>query len=174
MQHIPLAKSMSETKFFHPNKGKTNPFFKLSKVGSCSHVLVKNGQSLAIPFHIINSRGRSLNHYKTVPEKSAEVKSVYMNDYTPIPFMHCGMGKKPLLPYDPLSYRNRLPFGGIVSLGQKNSSLINIGDNGLINRKQWSSTMKDSFKWPRMVPISNPGITSDMAKESHRKLNSIN
>ena len=97
-----------------------------------------------------------------------------MNDYTPIPFMHCGMGKKPLLPYDPLSYRNRLPFGGIVSLGQKNSSLINIGDNGLINRKQWSSTMKDSFKWPRMVPISNPGITSDMAKESHRKLNSIN
>ena len=173
MQHIPLAKSMSETKFFHPNKGKTNPFFKLSKVGSCSHVLVKNGQSLAIPFHIINSRGRSLNHYKTVPEKSAEVKSVYMKDYTPYPNMHCGMGKKTLIPYDPSSYRSRLPIGGIV-MSHKNKSLIEIGDGGLINRKQWASTYKDTFRWPRMTPVSNPGILSDMAKSCHKKLDSIN
>lgn len=169
-----LHKSLSESRYFVPNKEKTNPFFKDSKVASCSHVLVKNGQSLAIPFRIINSRGRSLNHYKTVPEKSAEVKSVYSKDYTPIPFMHCGMGKKPLVPYNPFSYRNRLPIGGMVSMGMKNSSMVNIGDNGLINRKQWSSTMRDSFRWPRMNPVSNPGITSDIAKENHRKLNAIN
>ena len=52
--------------------------------------------------------------------------------------------------------------------------LIEIGDNGLINRKQWASTYRDNFRWPRLVPISNPGILSDMAKSSHKKLDSIN
>lgn len=165
-------RSPSKT-FFNPNKEQTHSFFKQTKVGSCSHVLVKNGQSLAVPFGILNERGRGLNHFKTVPEKSAEVKSVYMKDYTPKPFMHVGMGKKPLVEYDPNSYRNRLPIGGIV-MGMKNKSLIEIGDGGLVNRKQWRSTARDSFRWPTILPISNPGITSDMSKRVHQKLEMIN
>ena len=96
-----------------------------------------------------------------------------MKDYTPYPNMHCGMGKKPLIPYDPSSYRSRLPIGGIV-MSHKNKSLIEIGVGGLINRKQWASTYKDTFRWPRMTPVSNPGILSDMAKSCHKKLDSIN
>ena len=166
-------KAKTQTSFFNPDKTRSDAFFRGTKVGSCSFVLVKNGQSLAVPFKIRNERGRGLNHYKTVPEKSAEVKSVYMKDYTPYHNMHCGMGKKPLIPYDPSSYRSRLPIGGIV-MSHKNKSLIEIGDGGLINRKQWASTYKDTFRWPRMTPVSNPGILSDMAKSCHKKLDSIN
>ena len=166
-------KAITQTSFFNPNKSKTDAFFKDTKVNSCSYVLVKNGQSLAFPFIIRNERGRGLNHYKTVPEKSKEVKTVYMHDYSPYPNMHCGMGKKPLMPYDPSSYRSRLPVGGIV-MSHKNKSLIELGANGLINSKQWNSTYRDNFRWPRLVPISNPGILSDMAKSSHQKLEAIN
>lgn len=159
--------------FFIPDKKKTNVFFKETKVGSCSRVLVKNGQSLAIPFYIRNEKGRGLNHFKTVPEKSGEVKSVYMKDYLPVPQMHAGMGKKPLEVYDMHSYRNRLPIDGIV-MGLKNKSLIQIGEGELINRKQWVSSSQDSFRWPTIVPVSNSGILSDMAKDSHRRLEMIN
>lgn len=107
-------KARTQTSFFIPDKTRSDAFFRGTKVDSCSFVLVKNGRSLAVPFKITNESGRGLNHYKTVPEKSAEVKSVYMKDYTPYPNMHCGMGKKPLMPYDPSSYRSRLPVGGIV------------------------------------------------------------
>ena len=56
--------------FFKTHQEKGYPYFNTTRVGSCSYVLVKNGQSLAMPFYIINRRGRSLNHFKTVPEKS--------------------------------------------------------------------------------------------------------
>ena len=76
---------------------------------------------------IINERGRGLNHYRTVPEKSAEVMSVYRKDYAPQPYMHAGMDKKPLVNYDPKSYRNRLPVGGII-MSHKNKSVIEMGN----------------------------------------------
>jgi len=96
-----------------PNKGFA--YFKNARVGSCSYVLVKNGQCLAIPFYIINRRGRSLNHFKTVPEKSPITKSTYMHDYITFGDMHCGMKKKPLIPYSMESPRSRLPINGIIS-----------------------------------------------------------
>jgi hypothetical protein len=121
--------NLRSSKFFNTSKDKTNDFFKQTKVDSCSHVLVKNGQSLAVPFKITNNKGNALNHYKTVPEKSAEVKSVYRKDYSVKPYMHVGMQTKPLVNYDPNSYRNRLPIGGIV-MSHKNKSVIEIGDRG--------------------------------------------
>ena len=61
--------------FFKTQQEKGYPYFSTTRVGSCSYVLVKNGQCLAVPFYIINRRGRSLNHFKTVPEKSPSTKS---------------------------------------------------------------------------------------------------
>ena len=123
-----VSKDLSNSKFFNTNKDKTNEFFKNSKVGCCSHVLVKNGVSVAIPFNATNTKGRPINNYKTVPEKSQDVKSVYRKDYSIKPYMHVGMVGKPLVPYDPNSYRNRLSTGGIV-MSHKNKSCIEIGDS---------------------------------------------
>ena len=158
--------------FFKTHQEWGSPFFKNTRVGSCSHVLVKNGRSLAIPFRIVNRRGRGLNHFKTVPEKLSVNESTYEHDYHPFPNMHCGMGKKPLMPYSPDSMRNLLPQNGIVSGALNNRSYLELGNSNLINRKQWSSTYRDSYRFPIQVPISNAGILSDLAVASHMKLNS--
>ena len=62
------AKSQEPRKtFFKTHQDKGFAYFNRTRVGSCSYVLVKNGQCLAVPFYILNRRGRSLNHFKTVP-----------------------------------------------------------------------------------------------------------
>ena len=157
--------------FFQTKQNLGNPYFNNSRVGSCSFVLVKNGQCLAMPFKIINRRGRSLNHFKTVPEKSITNKSTYVNDYLPIGNIHCGMKNKPLIPYSPDCYRSRLPINGIISGAAINRASIELGDMNMINRKQWKTTYKDSFRVPSIVPVANGGIASDMAKASHARLN---
>ena len=158
--------------FFNSKHEFGNAYFNNSRVGSCSYVLVKNGQCLAMPFSIINRRGRGLNHFKTIPEKMATNKSTYMADYITVGNMHCGMAKKPLVPYDPESYRSRLPINGIVSGAAINRSYLELGNSNLINRKQWKSTYKDSYRRPELVPVTNLGIASDMAKAAHMRLNS--
>lgn len=123
------SKSLKNSVYFNTSKEKTNAFFKQTKVESCSHVLIKNGTALAVPFKITNSKGKSLNNYKNVPIKSSETKSIYRNDYDVHPYMHAGMTNKPLGKYDPNSYRNRLATGGII-MPHKNKSIVEIGDRG--------------------------------------------
>jgi hypothetical protein len=123
------TKELKGSKFFNPIKDKTNEFFKDSKIGSCSHVLVKNGTSVAVPFQIKNSKGRSLLSFKIQPSLSSEVESVYRKDYSVKPDMHVGMSKKPLVPYHPFSYRNRLPTLSVI-MPHKNKSIVEIGDRG--------------------------------------------
>ena len=86
--------------------------------------------------------------------------------------LHCGMGKKPLVPYTPDSARNLLPLNGIVSGAAANRSYLDLGNGNIINRKQWNTTYRDSYLYPRIVPISNSGICADMAIASHQRLNS--
>ena len=157
--------------FFKTHQEKGNPYFSTTKVGSCSYVLVKNGKCLAIPFSIINRRGRSLNHFKTVPEKLYTNKSTYMNDYLPIGNIHCGMKKKPLVPYKMNCSRNQLPIQGIINGAAVNRSCIELGDNSLINRKQWKTTYRDFFRKPSYIPVSNIGIAAEMARSTHLRLN---
>ena len=157
--------------FFKTHQEKGYPYFSTTRVGSCSYVLVKNGQCLAIPFYIINRRGRSLNHFKTVPEKLYTNKSTYMNDYKSFGNIHCGMGKKPLIPYKMNCARSQLPINGIISGAASNRSSFELGDSGLINIKQWKTTYKDSFRKPSYVPVSNIGISAEMARASHLRLN---
>ena len=44
----------------------------------------------------------------------------------------------------------------------------------MVNRKQWTSTARDTFTKPKITPISNTGILSDITKKAHKKLESIN
>jgi hypothetical protein len=123
------SKSLKKSAYFNTAKDKTNEFFKESRVESCSHVLVKNGVVLAVPFHITNQKGKPLNNYKNVPQKSSETKSIYRSDYDVHTYMHAGMNGKPLEKYDPNSYRNRLATGGVI-MPHKNKSIVEIGDRG--------------------------------------------
>lgn len=43
----------------------------------------------------------------------------------------------------------------------------------MVNRKQWKSVNRDTFQAPKVLPISNPGITSEMAKRAHKKMESM-
>jgi hypothetical protein len=157
---------------FQTHKEYGDPFFKTTRVNSCSLVLVKNGRCLAIPFGVTNRRKRHLNHFKTVPEKLSTNKTIYMTDYVPVANLHCGMRKKPLVPFSPDAARNLLPLNGIVSGAAANRSYLDLGNSNVINRKQFTTTYRDSFLYPRIVPISNSGICADMAKASHMRLNS--
>ena len=159
--------------FFISHKEKGFPYFATTRVGSCNYVKVKNGKNVAIPFYIINRRGRMLNHFKTVPEKLYINKSTYMNDYIQRFDMHCGMKKKPLMPYSMYSSRSQLPIQGIINGAAVNRSCLELGDNRLINRKQWKTSYRDFFRKPNYIPVSNMGIASDMAKAAHAKLTAI-
>ena len=94
-----------------------------------------------------------------------------MPNYITIGDIHCGMTKKPLIPYNIDSSRSRLPINGIISGAAINRASIELGDFRLINRKQWKSTYKDSYRKPSILPVSNHGIASDMAKAAHSILN---
>ena len=170
-----LSKSvqLNPTRYFLPDVAHTNPFFKNAKVGSCSKVLIKNGQALAVSFSIRNSKGRRLNHFRYYSSVGKnDFKSSYQQDYCIRKNMHVGMGKKPLCPYDPMSYRNRMPIDDFhVEKQRKNE--FEMGDPGLINRKRWVSTSKDTYRKPMECPIANWGIVSDMAKQAHQRLSNI-
>ena len=161
-----------ESKLFKSLKEKTHPYFKSSMIESCSHILVKNGQTLAVPFDVRNSKGKKLSAYKTIPVKSSELMSIYRKDYSVKPIIHAGMLNKPLEPYNPSSYRNRLPNMDFI-ISHKNKSSMEIGSPNTISRKQWVSTYKDTYKTPVFLPICNTGILSDISKKIHKKLNEI-
>ena len=173
-----LGKNMSRDKYFKDKensifkslKDKTHPFFKSSLIESCSHIKVKNGQTLAVPFNIRNSKGKKLSSYKNMPIKSSELSSIYRKDYNVKPIIHAGMLNKPLEPYNPSSYRNRLPNTDVV-ICHKNKSLIEIGNKQSASRKQWISTYSDTYKTPVFLPICNTGILSDISKKIHKKIN---
>ena len=159
--------------FFITHQEKGYPYFSTTRVGSCSYVKIKNGQCLVISFYIINRRGRSLNHFKTVPEKLYSSKSTYMHDYIQRYEMHCGMAKKPLIPYNMNSTRSQLPINCMVNGSVVNRSCLELGDTRLINRKQWKTTYRDYFRKPTYIPISNSGIAAVMSKASHAKLTAV-
>lgn len=120
--------STTQSKYFNPDKTKTNSFFKETKVESCHHIVVRNGVPYAITYNIKNAKNRPLNSFKNNLAQSQNVKSVYRKDYEPKPVMHAGMEKKPLIPYHPTSYRNRLPIEGACTQ-YTNKTQFDLGDS---------------------------------------------
>ena len=77
------------------------------------------------------------------------------------------MNKKPLVPYNPNHTRSKLP-NDIGFRAFRNLSAFDIGKEGLINRKQWISTYKDSYK-----PTTIKEFQIQEFYLTHYKLNNI-
>ena len=159
--------------FFIQEKDKGDKYFRSTRVGSCRRVVVKNGIPFALTFKVKNPRGEPMTHFNYTLKELPKNPTSYFVDYcTKKQENHLGMKKKPLVPYDPNHTRSKLPED-LGFRAFRNLSAFDIGKEGLINRKQWISTYKDSFKPITIKRISNQGILSDMAKRTHYKLNNI-
>ena len=159
--------------FFIQEKEKGDPYFRSTRVGSCRKVVVRNGIPFALTFKVKNPRGEPMNHYKYTLKRKPKNPTTYQVDYCTMKNdCHVGMQNKPLVPYSATHKRSQLPEDLKFKVF-KNISDFNIGNEGLINRKQWVSTYTDSYQPIRIKYISNPGINSDKAKLSHYKFNNI-
>ena len=159
--------------FFIEEKEKGDPYFKSTKVGSCRRLVIRNGIPFALTFKVKNPRGEPLTHYKYTLKKQPRNPTTYQVDYyMPKKDCHLGMNNKPLVPYSANHKRNKLPED-LKFRVLKNISDFDIGNEGLINRKQWVTTYMDSYQPIKIYHISNPGINSDIAKRKHYKLNNI-
>eukprot|EP00331_Platyophrya_macrostoma_P011764 CAMPEP_0176429830 /NCGR_PEP_ID=MMETSP0127-20121128/13923_1 /TAXON_ID=938130 /ORGANISM="Platyophrya macrostoma, Strain WH" /LENGTH=144 /DNA_ID=CAMNT_0017811667 /DNA_START=232 /DNA_END=666 /DNA_ORIENTATION=+ len=137
---------------------KSNEFFKRTRVDSCSYVTVKNGIAQAIP-------------YRPKPKLSESSTSFHQSEhqiaYKISPHMHVGMSNKPLIPYHPLSYRNRLPVLD-ARKPPKNISSIEFGDRTVVDRKHFVSTSRNIYgNFGRNDPITNTGIIAERTKWHH-------
>ena len=158
---------------FIQEKEKGDDFFRSTRVGSCRKVILKNSIPLAIAYKIKNPRGEPMTHFNYTLKKLPKNFSTYFFDYcTQKQQSHLGMLKKPLVPYNPNHTRNKLTdeYGHRLF---RNFSSLNLGNDNLINRKQWVSNYKESFKPIKIQRISNPGILSDLAKRTHYRFNNI-
>ena len=159
--------------FFIQEKDKGDEYFRSTRVGSCRKVVVKNGLPFALTFKVKNPRGEPMTHFNYTLKQFPKNPTSYFIDYcTKREENHLGMAKKPLVPYNPNHTRNQLPIDNRFRV-IRNLSAFDIGNDGFVNRKQWLSTYKDSFRPITVKRISNPGILSDMAKRTHYKLNNI-
>ena len=159
--------------FFIQEKDKGDPYFRSTRVGSCRKIVVKNGIPFALTYKVKNPRGEPMNHYKYTIKKKPNNPSTYQVDYCSTKIdCHLGMDNKPIIPYDSNHKRSQLPED-LKFKTLRNISSFDIGNEGLINRKQWISTYADSYQPIKTFYISNPGITSDMDKRAHYKFNNI-
>ena len=159
--------------FFIQEKETGDKYFRSTRVGSCRKIVVRNGIPIALTFKVKNPRGEPMTHFNYTLKQLPKNPSSYYIDYcTKKRQNHLGMDKKPLVPYNPNHTRSQLP-NDISFRVIRNFSVFEIGNEGLVNRKQWLSTYKDSYRHISVKRISNPGILSDLAKRKHYKLNNI-
>ena len=159
--------------FFIQEKEKGDPYFKSTRVGSCRKIVIKNGIPFAMTFKVKNPRGEPMTHYRYTLKEKPKRPTTYQIDYCiSKKECHLGMKNKPLVPYSANHKRSQLP-DDLKFKVFKNISDFDIGNEGLINRKQWISTYKDSYQSPKISYISNPGINSDIAKRKHYQFNNI-
>ena len=82
--------------------------------------------------------------------------------------MHAGMPKKPLVKYNPTSYRNRLPEPTVV-MPHKNSSQIAIGDRSTAPKGHFKSTNTNHYPAHSLTEaITNPAILAERTKRAHK------
>ena len=168
-----LSLSNLRQSFFKTCREKGYLYFASTRVESCKCIKVKNGKCISIPFLIINRKCRCLSNMKAIPEKLNISKSTYMNDYIKRYDVHCGLRKKPFVPYSMNSLRNQLPINCFANGGAVNRSCLELGDSKIINRKKWKTTYRDFYRNPKFIPVSNIGISSDMAQAARAKLTLI-
>lgn len=134
--------------------------FQNTKITTCSKVLQKNGQAVALAFNHgapkpVDIKSKSLQ----------EVTALSQDQYKVRENLHAGMLKKPLEPYHPNAFRSRLPQPTVV-MPYKNSSQIVIGDRSSYYKRQFVSTNQNTFVNPKQHDTVNPGIISEKTRRN--------
>ena len=159
--------------FFVQEKETGDKYFRSTRVGSCRKIIIRNNLPYALTYRVKNPHGGPMNHFKYTLKQLPKNPSNYFLDFCiKRRENHLGMDKKPLVPYNPYHSRSQLP-NDLSFRVIRNYSAFDIGRESLINRKQWISTYRDSYRTISVKRISNPGILSSLAKRRHYKLNNI-
>ena len=161
-----LRTNMEEKKIRNDEKFKTlksikdtksSPFYKDAKILSWSHVLVKNGQSVAVPFKA------PAPPQDVHLRRSSETLSVAKDAHKVRNNLHAGMLSKPLEKYSPNAHRSRLPSPTVI-MPYKNSSSIVIGDRSSEDRRLYVTSHKNTFNKNQNLNTSNGGIIAAKTK----------
>eukprot|EP00826_Nyctotherus_ovalis_P053147 TRINITY_DN685_c0_g1_i5.p1 TRINITY_DN685_c0_g1~~TRINITY_DN685_c0_g1_i5.p1 ORF type:complete len:176 (-),score=30.57 TRINITY_DN685_c0_g1_i5:26-553(-) len=162
-----LQKSKEET-LRRTKMDKSAPFFKNTKVLSCSRVVVKNGQAVAVAFPQKKTGYKATGSYGNTG-KSAETVSVSHAAHSQGYYMHAGMGSKPLVNYNPNSARNRLPQTSVM-MPYKNSSQVIIGNPSAVDKGVYRTTYK-CYYTPHALgtAVTNGGILSELTRQAHKQ-----
>merc|ERR1712166_2889 len=143
------------------------PFFVKDKVQTCSHIMRKNGKSVAVAFPLEKTGWKAPNSYNN-QKRSAETKSWARHTYKQQVYDHLGMNKKRLEPYNPLAKRSQLPKPSVV-MPYKNSSQIVIGDRASYKPKHFEATNRMFLQAPDLhEATTNPGILARRTLWTHR------
>jgi hypothetical protein len=143
---------------------KSPDFFKSTRVESCQFVSVKNGQTLAVSFPVTKTGYKHPNSWVN-QKRSSETVSHTGATYRVHSDMHAGMSKKPLVPYNPHSYRSRLPTAEYVA-PYRNASQFEIGDRTALSSKSVFRTTNQALLTSKNIleGITNQGIISEKTK----------
>ena len=138
---------------------KSTPFFRNTRVSSCQYVQTNKGVPVAIAFPQVKTGYKAENSWVN-QRRSTEVMSHNSRTYKPIPSMHSGMEKKPLMPYHPFAYRSRLPTSYFV-IPYQNSSQVEIGDRTFGLKDHFRTTYSSYMSAPDLHDCtSNQGIVA--------------
>ena len=140
---------------------KSIAFFKDSKVDSCSYVVVKHGQAVAVPYI---TAGKNRSQDISPMEKRSVSHDVHRIRY----HLYAGMKNKPLEAYNPEAHRSRLRTEE-YQVPYKNTSQIVLGDRSSNYKKHFVTTAQNLLKPPKQVFTTNIGILSAKAKWQRQK-----
>lgn len=127
-------------------------YFKDSKVGSATGFISCAGQVLAVPH-----RSRSATSLRN----RADGLSEYQHNFRESAYCYCSMDRKPLCPYDPLSYRSRLAVED-APVPYKNASIVNFdGGIHICHKKRFNTINRTCYTGEPSDPRSNQGILSE-------------
>jgi hypothetical protein len=135
---------------------KSVAFFKETKINSCSHVVVKHGQPMAVAYPTVPLAKIDEVFPMSKRSVSQEVHRIRSN-------LYAGMQNKPLERYHPDAHRSRLRMPE-MQVPYKNSSSVIIGDRNYYDKKHFVTTAKMLLKKPKPVMTNNLGILSEKAK----------
>lgn len=125
-----------------------------SKVGSATGYISVAGSILALPH---GTRSRSLAGSRT----RFDAVSEQADRFREIPHCFASMDRKPLSPYNPLSYRSRLAIDD-APVPVKNSSTIDFNDGiHTCHKRRFVTTNDQFFTGEPCDPRSNQGILAE-------------
>ncbi len=154
----------------HIKTEKSAPFFKSTRVRTCSHVMMRNGKAVAIAYPLEKTGWKAACSFQN-QKRSSEKESWNKNIHKKRNELHCGFARKPLCPYHPEAYRSRLAQATVV-MPYKNSSQIVIGDRTTEHKTMYNSTnntylLNHSYE----NACTNGGIVAAKSKWVHYRQN---